>query len=66
MKLRSFPSRLRKINLHHNSGRYAYPKLSKSEVSAIKVIAQSLYQNIKTESEKSLNLYRELKEEFIQ
>ena len=65
-EVKSFPSRLRKINLHHNSGRYAYPKLSKSEVSAIKVIAQSLYQNIKTESEKSLNLYRELKEEFIQ
>ncbi|ODA33648.1 HNH endonuclease [Veronia pacifica] len=44
---------------------YKYPKLNESEKHAIRVIANSLYENIKIESEKSLELYKELDQAFI-
>ena len=45
--------------------KYNYPKLSHQEKHAIRVIAESLYANIKGESEKSLSMYRKLDEAFI-
>lgn len=55
--------RLNKINQHIVNENY--PKLSKEEKSAIKVIAFSLYENIKNEMEKSLSLYKNLDTEFV-
>jgi len=45
--------------------RFAYPKLTDQERHAIRVIAESLYENIKSESEKSLSMYRKLDEAFV-
>jgi phage terminase large subunit GpA-like protein len=50
---------LRHIELHK------YPTLTEQERHAIRVIAESLYENIKNESEKSLGLYRKLDEAFV-
>ncbi len=58
-------ARLRKIQDHHHRGSFKYPDLAPEESSAIKVIAQSLYQNIKAEGEKSLSLYKDLDREFV-
>ena len=44
---------------------YRYPNLTPQEQRAIAVIAESLYENIKTESEKSLALYKKLDEAFV-
>ena len=56
-------SRRQRIEAHVE--RYAYPDLTQQERGAIAVIAESLYENIKTESEKSLALYRKLDEVFV-
>ena len=61
-----FEERKERILSHHTEGKYAYPTLRKEEISAIKVISQSLYENIKTEVDKSLNLYKDLDREFIE
>jgi len=45
--------------------KYEYPKLTDQERHAIRVIAESLYENIKGESEKSLGMYRKLDEAFV-
>jgi hypothetical protein len=45
--------------------KYQYPQLSEQEKHAIRVIAESLYENIKSESEKSLKMYRNLDEAFV-
>ena len=42
-----------------------YPTLNEKEQHAIRVIANSLYENIKNESNKSLSLYKELDEVFV-
>jgi len=42
-----------------------YPNLSGEEEHAIRVIANSLYENIKLESEKSLKMYKELDKAFV-
>jgi hypothetical protein len=44
--------------------KYNYPNFSENELNAIRVIAQSLYKNIQTECEKSLDLYKELECSF--
>ncbi|MDA8971876.1 HNH endonuclease [bacterium] len=64
-ELPQYDIRKSKILAHHTEGKYAYPSLSGEELSSIKVISQSLYQNIKTEVEKSLSLYKDLDREFI-
>ena len=46
--------------------KYHYPQLTPQERHAIRVIAESLYENIKSESEKSLSMYRKLDEAFVQ
>jgi len=43
-----------------------YPVLTLEEKHAIEVIAKSLYENIKMESEKSLMLYKKLDDTFIE
>lgn len=58
-----FETRKQKILKHIES--FNYPMLSDSEKQAIKVIANSLYDNIKAESDKSLNLYKELDKAFV-
>jgi hypothetical protein len=57
---------LRKDRITNNFQRFNYPVLTKEEQHAIGVIANSLYENIKTESDKSLNLYKELDKAFVQ
>lgn len=56
---------VRKRKILDNFERFGYPKLNDKEKHAIRVIANSLYENIKTESEKSLNLYKQLDEAFV-
>lgn len=48
-----------------NFEHYNYPRLNENERHAIRVIASSLYENIKTESDKSLELYKQLDEAFV-
>jgi hypothetical protein len=56
-------SRYSKILGHIST--YNYPALTDQERHAIRVIAESLYENIKSESEKSLSMYRKLDEAFV-
>ncbi len=58
-----FNERFLKIKAHIE--KYQYPVLSEQERHAIRVIAESLYENIKSESEKSMSMYRRLDEAFI-
>ncbi|MGB2832608.1 MAG: hypothetical protein WBC07_06615 [Methylotenera sp.] len=55
----------RRLKITSNIKKYSYPDLSINENHAIRVIANSLYENIKTESEKSLTLYKQLDEAFV-
>lgn len=55
----------RKEKILKNFERFKYPRLNDKEKHAIRVIANSLYDNIKTESEKSLCLYKELDKAFV-
>ena len=55
-----------KIRYWITSKKHKYPELNTNEEHAIRVIASSLYENIKTESEKSLDLYKQLDEAFVQ
>jgi len=57
-----FSKRFKKISQHISD--YQYPKLTKEQYSAIRVIAESLYKNIKTEGLKSLDMYKELIDNF--
>lgn len=56
---------LRKMKILANFEKYKYPKLNETERHAIRVIANSLYESIKIESEKSLNMYKQLDEAFV-
>ncbi len=58
-----YEMRLQKIK--DNFVRFDYPNLNEQEKHAIRVIANSLYENIKTELEKSLSLYKQLDEAFV-
>lgn len=58
-----FKSRKNKIIEHIE--KYKYPRLSSEEKHAIRVIAESLYENIKNESDKSLSMYRRLDQAFL-
>lgn len=55
----------RKMKILANFEKYKYPKLNETERHAIRVIANSLYENIKIESEKPLNMYKQLDEAFV-
>lgn len=58
-----FEARRDKIKKHMSAE--AYPQLNDSERHAIRVIAESLYENIKLESEKSLSMYKNLDSAFV-
>jgi len=58
-----FERRHRKILDHMETEKY--PKLNDKERHAIRVIANSLYENIKLEADKSLNMYKELDTAFV-
>ena len=58
-----FDSRHSKIM--ENFRKYKYPALNENEQNAIRVIANSLYENIKTEAQKSLDMYKELDKAFV-
>jgi len=58
-----FSERKEKILSHIRSE--GYPNLSKEEQDAIRIIAESLYKNIHTESDKSLELYKQIHKAFV-
>ncbi|PSU31836.1 HNH endonuclease [Photobacterium lutimaris] len=60
----NYEARKQKIDQHFK--KYNYPDLNVNELHSIRVIANSLYENIKAESEKSLLLYKQLDEAFVQ
>ena len=64
-ELDTFERRKSKILYHMNDSEYKYPNLSDTEKHAIRVIANSLYENIKMESDKSLKMYKELDQAFV-
>jgi len=55
----------RKDRIERSIEQRKYPNLDANEKHAIRVIAESLYENIKTESKKSLELYQKLEEAFV-
>jgi 5-methylcytosine-specific restriction endonuclease McrA len=61
-KLKAYKDRHAKISSHIQ--KYKYPDFSIEEKNAIRVIAESLYENVKIEAKKSLDLYNELHKLF--
>jgi hypothetical protein len=59
-----FHYRWKKIKTHITDGEYAYPKLNEEELKAISIIANDLYEKIKTEFDHSFELYKELDSAF--
>jgi hypothetical protein len=55
----------RKQKITSNIKKHNYPELSINESHAIRVIANSLYENIKAEAAKSLAMYEELDKAFV-
>lgn len=55
-----------RIQNHVTKGEFKYPELNESENHSIRVIASALYENIKMESEKALDMYKELDKAFVQ
>lgn len=58
-----FEKRRKKILNHIDNEKY--PELSQEEHHAIRVIANSLYENTKNELDKSLELYKQLDKAFV-
>jgi len=56
----------RKLKIEKSMSDEGYPSLDEKEQHAIRVIANSLYENIKSESNKSLELYKQLDEAFVE
>ncbi|WP_024772826.1 HNH endonuclease [Aquimarina macrocephali] len=63
--MNTFESKRDKILNHMNEGEFKYPNLNETERNAIRVIANSLYENIKSEGDKSLRMYMELDKVFV-
>jgi hypothetical protein len=61
----SFNKRWQKIKKHFSEGDYKYPNLKEAEKNTIRVIANSLFDNIKAECDKSLTMYEKLVEIFV-
>jgi hypothetical protein len=59
----TYIARRNKIEAHIR--RYKYPVLSQQERHAVAVIAESLYENIKAEADKSLRMYERLDRVFV-
>lgn len=64
-EMHKFNERQEAISNHMKSGVYKYPELTDEEQKAISVIANRLYENIKIEHDKGLNLYKDLQKAFI-
>ena len=62
-EISKFKNRKKKIKEHIKKEKY--PELSKEEKHAIRVIAESLYANTKSELNKSIELYEKLDEAFV-
>jgi len=60
-----FNDRKERILNHIERGEFAYPKLTENERNSIRVIAESLYKNITTETENSLDLYEKITKAFV-
>jgi len=60
----NFHDRWQRIRNHITEGEYAYPKLTSEEQKAIRIIANTLYKNIKNEFDGAIELYKELDETF--
>ena len=60
-----FEGRRARILRHIQKGEFAYPKLMENEKHSIRVIAESLYDNIKIKIENSLTLYDKITEAFV-
>lgn len=63
--MNDYEERRGKILDHISSEKFSYPKLSENEKHSIRVIAESLYENITSETENSLNLYENITEAFV-
>ncbi|MBP9855623.1 MAG: HNH endonuclease [Candidatus Omnitrophica bacterium] len=61
----TFEEKKTKIFLHITNGKFAYPQLSDNEKHAIRVIAETLYNNVKIESDNSLVLYGKITHAFV-
>ena len=61
----SLDERKKRILGHIEWGEFAYPKLSENEKHSIRVIAESLYNNITAETENSLSLYGQITKAFV-
>ena len=59
-----FAERWKKIKDHINNGEFAYPKLTSEEKKAIQIIVENLYNSIKNEFDKAMELYKKLDESF--
>lgn len=55
----------RKLRIETSMMDEKYPNLNEEEQHAIRVIPNSLYENIKNESAKSLDLYKQLDQAFV-
>ena len=64
--MQNFENRRARIMNHIEKGEFAYPKLSLNEKHSIRVIAESLYHNITTETENSLMLYEKIADAFVE
>ncbi len=64
-ELEKFEERKHRIENHMRNSRFKYPELETAEKNSIRVIAESLYENIKLEIKKSLALYEELDKSFV-
>ena len=62
-EITKFKKRKDKIKKHIKKEKY--PQLSKEEQNAIRVIAESLHSNTKSELDKSIELYKELDKAFV-
>jgi len=61
----SFDERKERILDHIEKGEFVYPKLTENEMHSIRVIAESLYNNITAETENSLSLYGKITKAFV-
>lgn len=64
-EMSSFDERKERILDHVERGEFAYPKLTENEKHSIRVIAESLYNNITAETDNSLSLYGKITKAFV-
>jgi hypothetical protein len=60
-----FDERKNLILKHMNVGKYKYPPLSDEEKHSIRIIAEAIYEAVKIEVDKSLDLYANIRKAFV-